>query len=1112
MRLTYTILASVSVMALTAVSVAQGAPTPNARGQVIRDFARLTFEWPEPTLFTAKTSGKDLILTFDRQADFDMRQILQQLQPYVLKAEKWNDGKTLVLSLNEPHRIRTFISDNISGIDLLDIKPPAKVASKKKPDEKSKPVVLNAFNPDEARLAELTPAAGEEAPVDSSSAEPSVSVEVPTTGAPEIPITAPEEAEAVSAPVAEQPATSSVDESTTALPQPETVTAIPVAPVSEAPSTQEKVAETIPPATDDFSEEGEARTTRGADTNISLVPIELPHDAEQSEEAQSTENMDEAPVERAQDEGDTHWVAENKVIVSADDEAGTIRLPLKERTAMAVFTRMNSLWIILDAKLELDVSDFSDLKSGVVDGGKIYPHDKATIIRVDIADNVRADIRQEIDKQDIAILLSTKKQELNNPLEVTVNTEPPALPHVFLPVLEPGNMIELVDPVIGDTMMITPVYTLEQGVERTRDFIEFTLLQSTQGVVVAKKSDATEVVDTRNGLRVSVKGGAHISPYQENARALSSTLSTASVSTLFPHEQWKLEPNRSMKITMDRLFNASVLSKMESEQNLARLRMAQLYLGDGYAAEAIGMLDNIRRTNPSYYRSAKLSAMRGAANFLMYRFTDAARDFASAELNNNPEITYWRDMIADLLGSPDRQTDFLAVNAAYISYYPPVFRQRLAIVAADRAIAAKQHNSALQIFDTLEKDGIIEPIQPYVDFLKARIAADNGLEIEALEVWDRLAADSPNKFVQARAEFSRILWKLDNNTITREDAAERLERLRLAWHGDGLELQVVQLLGDLYLEKRDYVNAMRVWQIAVTGFRNTGPAVEMENKMHETFVTLFNEGIADQMPPLQALALYYEYRNFTPPGPQGVQMIEKLADRLIGVDLLSSAAQLLEQQMRTQLEKEERSRIGTKLASIYLLNGQPKRSMQALQESVYGENPILMRIKRNQIAAEAMMKLGRPDEALATLGQDDSPHAERIRAMIYWNERDWDRVISSIESMLKRRPDPTQQLSYEEGEFVLRLALAYVFQNDISQLQYMRDYFMPLMRNNPNIQAFDFITTPDIQPDTRNFDELLAALSKTRTFLENYKAQIEFADAAMVEPAVDGAAAANPTP
>ena len=54
---------------------------PEVRGQMLRDFVRLTFEWPEPTLFTAKTEGNDVILTFDRKANPNMAAMLRDLSP-----------------------------------------------------------------------------------------------------------------------------------------------------------------------------------------------------------------------------------------------------------------------------------------------------------------------------------------------------------------------------------------------------------------------------------------------------------------------------------------------------------------------------------------------------------------------------------------------------------------------------------------------------------------------------------------------------------------------------------------------------------------------------------------------------------------------------------------------------------------------------------------------------------------------------------------------------------------------------------------------------------------------------------------------------------------------
>lgn len=1169
---------------------------PVVRGQQMRDFVRLTFEWPQPTLFTAKTSGNNVILTFDRKANPNMGAVLKQLHPYIVKAEKRGDGKTIVLTLDKPHRVRTFVSDNISGIDLLDIKkgsskqasalqplidskkPEAKstkkIAAKAKSEpkvaeaKKAKPAIKLASRKDDtADIARLAPAAGEEAAAASAGAveekQPAVALDSVKETEPVAENSATKEAEEVvtkAAPAAGDPvvqqtsadipdktpptketAQTAQDSSkktpgtTNELPPAEMDTAKtaaaaeqktaetvkPVAmtestadtvkpveektalsPEKEKPATQE-VQATVSPVAKAAPEEKnisadvvDPSVTHGRDMGVSLVPMSSDIVAEEPVVKNGEPVAEAAPAESIEAASDQALLTSNKLVVSADADGATMRVPLKERVAMAVFIRMNSLWLVFDKKLDFDLSDFDELPQTIINKAVILPHDKATILRIPISDNIYPSIRQQEGQLDLAIILSTKKTPLDKAMDISISTDPPAPAHVFVPALEVGDTVAINDPDVGDTLLVTPLYTREQGITITRDFVDFSLLASTQGVVVAKKADETEITVLRNGLRIALPKGSNLSPQLSGAAIPEAKiLQPTATGTLFPDDKWKLEENKSEKIAMNNLFNQTVFAPNEGAKNLARLRMAQIYLRNGFAVEALGMLDIINRVNPAYYRSAKLSAMHGAANFLMYRFNDAARDFSAAELNNNPEVAYWRDMLADLLGSPDKVNNFLAMNDSYISKYPPIFRQRLAIVAADRVIAAKEYNSALKIFDTLSKDNIIAPIQPYVDFLTAKISSENGQEAEAMEVWKRLAADSPNKFVQARASFSAILWQLDNNILTREQAMDKLERLRLGWHGDGLELQIVQLLGDLYFEKMDYVNAMRVWQIGVTGFKNTGPAIEMGHKMQDTFIKLFNEGGAEKMTPLEALALYYEYRAYTPTGATGTQMIEKLADRLVGVDLLSTAAQLLEQQMRSQMEKAERSRIGAKLAEVYLMNNQPKKAIKALQDSVYGDNPILQRLHRNQLTAQVMMQLKRPEEALSVLGQDESVNAEKLRAMIYWDQKDWQSMTTSIENMLKKREDPSAPLTPVEGEFVLRLALAYVYQNDAQQLQYMRDYFGPLMKDNPLKQAFDFITAPDINLTTRNFDDLLESLSKTRGFITKYKARVEMAEA-----------------
>lgn len=806
----------------------------------------------------------------------------------------------------------------------------------------------------------------------------------------------------------------------------------------------------------------------------------------------SPQVMEEAeqPTPLDQVQGEAVDASHVKIGVSAAPDNAVLRFPFTERTALAVFVRARHLWISWSKPMPPDLSDFADLPRTVVGKAEIVPAQGASVVRMPIDDGVHIGVAKQDNSFDWAVLVTPKQRDLDRPLVPRINTDPPAPPHVFVPALEATDPVTVADPQIGDKIIITPFYSVSEGIGVRRDFVEFSLPQTAQGMAVIKRAEDVAVLQLRNGLRVSLsKGSTTLTPgLPDVTQATAAASGSQQAVTLFPYEYWK--PDAEKKADQIRaLFHRVVESGNPQESNDARLRLAHIYLSQGMAVEALGYLDGINRTNPAFYRSNKLAALRGAANFLIYRFTDAARDFAAAELNNNQEVDYWRGMLADLLGNPDQNYDYLALNPDYISKYPPIFRQRLAIVAADRAIGGKDYNIALKIFDTLTQDNLIEPIQNYVHFLMAKISADTGQDKEAKETWDRLAVDYAHPFVQARAEFSRILWETEKENLPKDQMIDRLERLRLAWHGDSLELNILTMLGDLYADQKDYVNAMRVWNGGVIAFPNTVAAIDMARKMQESFITMFNEGMSDALPPLDALALYYEYKNYMPTGNTGNAIINKLADRLVSVDLLSQAATLLDNQMRNQLEREHRSEIGARLATIYLLNHQPNKALTVLQDSVYGDNPLMLRLLRNRLTAQAMLDQNQPDKALATLGSDNSVDAERIRISVYWQQKDWTRLASSIENILKTRKDITAPVTLEESEYLLRLALAYVFQDNRVQLAYLHDYFGPLMEKNPNREVFEFITGGDVQLTTTNFEEVIKSITDTRSFIDNYKAR-----------------------
>ncbi len=974
---------------------------PDTHGAIHRDDARITFEWPEAVPFKATAKGTTLTITFPREANPNFGQVLSSLYPYVTSAKRKADGKTIVITLDKPYKIRTFQADAVSGIDLLHIDP------KRRPDSQAS-----------LEAAALMPAAGEAA-ADAKPAD----------------------------------------------------------------------ATAVAPAPTDSSAAPAATGEKQGDVN--------------------------APVE---------------VNISASEDSAVLRFPFKERMAVAAFVRGTTLWVVLGKKVTLDLHEFDDAAKTVLSKGQVLPA-SVTILRVPVSDGINVSVSKEDNSFEWAVLLNNVKKPPATPLKVDINTDPPAPPHVFINALQMADAVNVTDPVIGDDLIVLPIFSLGEGVQYKREFVDFTLLETAEGVVIAKKSDDVAVTSLRNGLRITLPQGATLTPGLPEVEKSATPEALQSVPTLFPNDKWALAPELPERAVIRDMMSQVVSSNNIQDANDHRLRLAQVYLSDGEGEEALAMLEGIKRTDANFYRGAKLAALHGAAEFLMQRYADAARDFSASELNNNKETDYWRNMLADLQGK-DGTYDYLELNTDYISRYPPSFRQKLAVVAADRAVDSKEYNTAIKIFETLggapaateeaaakpkeeapkkpeeaKKEAnskpvsdLIAPINTYVRFLMAKIASDTGQVDEALKDLTALSEDYSHPYVRSRAEYSRIILEMNRDVIKKDQLVDRLERLRLSWHGDGLELKVLGFLGDIYADNKDYVNAMRIWDNAVHAYAGTPMAAELTHKMEDTFVRMFNEGTADTLSPLDALALYYQYKNYAPPGSIGREMTSNLADRLVAMDLLEQAASLLEHQMRNDSEKSQRSQLGAKVATIYLMNHEPKKALRALQDSVYGENALALHQLRNRLTAESLVELNDSDKAYEVLAQDDSVDAEHIRLNILWEKRDWPRIVHTVENILKARKDITAALSLEESEHVIQLALAYIFENNKEQLQYLHDYFTPLMANNPNKPLFDFITATDVTPTPTNFDDVVKNLMATRSFIDSYKAQIKIAGLNSVVP------------
>ena len=368
------------------------------------------------------------------------------------------------------------------------------------------------------------------------------------------------------------------------------------------------------------------------------------------------------------------------------------------RSSARTAIRNGTAWIVFSKKAPLGASALENYTSDLLTGAfKEMENTKdSTVIRLPLAP--RAGLQVTRGDKDNAWTVTVTRGSIppRERLKIGVHTDPPALSYLLVPALEPAAAVTVTDPEVGDDILVLPTYTPGQGISPERAYVECKILASAQGIAVQKIADDVMMTRERGGVRLTRPRGLNLTSALDTPDAPKESNAPPPGSTLFDWATWKTPEKIRFRDAASDLRRDISLADGEAKSQL-RLKLAQLYLGEGLATEALGELQEIHRADEPFYTRERASALSGAANFLLYRFSESARDFAAPELNDAAEIAYWRAMTAELLGTPLQNFDYLADYDEFISKYPPLFQQRLAIVAADRAVAAKEYNTGLKI-------------------------------------------------------------------------------------------------------------------------------------------------------------------------------------------------------------------------------------------------------------------------------------------------------------------------------------------------------------------------------------------------------------------------------
>ena len=834
--------------------------------------------------------------------------------------------------------------------------------------------------------------------------------------------------------------------------------------------------------------------------------------------------------------------ANDSFIITARTPAGqtVLNFPYNKRTAAAVFERGRNIWIIFSQAADANVALLRTvLPSAIVDITQ-YNLPDTTVLRFTTDGTLHASAEQDKGNHgwNITLAASSRPAETDTTISVDHTDRGSRL---LLSVFDVGPTLSFYDPKIGDRLFVVPTYDSGHGMSYARQYPEISFLATPQGIVAIARQDDMTSVTSRAGVIFESPHGLAVSDNLSTLKADNAPAPGVASSVLLPYDQWYVAPDKFRDTMAERIHALAYATKESRAPSL--LSLATLYLGAGMGTEAYGYLALLKANEPTFYQSHKLALLSVAALALEQRIDEATTILNNtAELREVPEAELWREYLGlftpqqsladkaisgndkpaaavpppppstaddDVAEGSNNNTaaaptapavapttsnrpwmHFLKYYKTYIRYYPPRISQMITNDAADAYIANGLEEKAIAAYDTLNRDGILAQYTRRAEYAVALVNIKQNKLLDAQKILGKLLRQNEDLYILARARYTEALLQMQHGDLKPDEAADAIESIRLSWRGDGLERDMLRTLAKIYLDGKHYAPALRAMKDFTTAFPYDPDFLSVSTEMSNLFNDLYINGKSEEIPPLESLALFYEFRDLTPIGAQGDAIIQRLADRLASFDLIDRATQLLETQINFRLGGEQRSRVGARLALLYLLNHQPNEAQKVIEITNFGSNPPELQRQRLELSAQALSELGHYEEALSMLSYDTSPEGDLLKLDVLWAAKDWPNVINRGEDILAKRHDLTAPLTERETEVLLKLALGYSFTGDYTQLRYLRDYYTNLLPDNTYRPIFDFITNDTSPIDKTDLSNLTAQISHTESFLNLFKAKI----------------------
>jgi tetratricopeptide (TPR) repeat protein len=748
---------------------------------------------------------------------------------------------------------------------------------------------------------------------------------------------------------------------------------------------------------------------------------------------------------------------EHAVMVGATRNSDGLSLTFSfaAATPAALFRRADTVWLVFDTLKPIDIEPIRNKGGALVAEISLLPLEKGQAVRIRLNRPQMPSLKAD-DQPGIAtwtLTFADTMQAPSQPLVAIRNITDPALANVTVPFSRPGLLHRLVDPDAGDTLLVVTAPPPVRGFIKQQDFVELSLLESIHGVAVHPNSDDVTAEIAPDKIILGRPGGLTLSSADVAAER-----GPAAVRPIFDASEWRQNQDEKFLTRQDALIAAA--SVAEPNQRLqARINLARFYMARGMYPEARGVADFALAGAKPGLEDPSALMVRAVASILLGRPDQGLKDLANPVIGTNYDSQLWRALAYARQGKwAEAREKFKNVEFAISSL--PVELQRIVISEAMRAsLEVRDYASAAKRRSDLEVVGIPPEMKPAAAVLYGQLAEALGHDKDARNNYN-FAVDSPDRAAAAEAKLLDIMLRQKRNEIGQADALRELETLAMIWRGDGVEVKALQLLARIYSDTGHYSESLAAAKTSTRLQPNSELSRQGQDAAAALFAQIFLSPKGDDLPPVDALGMFYEFHELTPIGRRGDEMIRRLADRLVAVDLLDQAADLLQYQVDKRLEGAARAQVAARLAMVYLTNRKPDRAISALRTTRIADLSGELRQQRLLLEARAQSDVGRHDLGLDIISNIVGREAIRLRSDIYWASRRWRESSEQIELYYADRWRDFKPLNPVEKSDVIRAVVGYALAEDALGLARFREKYAPLMSGEADRAAFESASRP----------------------------------------------------